>query len=155
ATDRTGLVRANAALALGALSQNGGGDQAVKILHHLLVDDKDKAVRSAAARALGRLDGADPALKQAAARDPAGQAAGSAQAAIDAQGKPAPTRDDWLHIYAIDELGQPVRHELYVIIAPDGVTKAGYTDVRGEVSEEQVVKGQADFEFVTHEERNR
>jgi hypothetical protein len=36
-----------------------------------------------------------------------------------------------------------------MIVLPDGLVKAGFTDLRGVVSEEQVAPGVADFEFVS------
>ncbi len=71
-----------------------------------------------------------------------------------AAGRDGPRRgDDWIRLTVKDRTGAPRRHKLYVMVLPDGLTKAGYTDARGMVSEEQVVPGSADFDVVDEETR--
>jgi HEAT repeat protein len=153
ASQRNGFVRANAALGLGALGASAGdpGRKAVAAL----LGDKDRRVRMAAARAAARLGGAEAQLRELAARDPVPEVRKAVAALLDGSAKPPGPRSDWVHLYTVDDAGQPVRHELYVLLTPDGLTKAGYTDARGELGEEQVVAGLADFEFVNHEEHRQ
>jgi cellulose synthase operon protein C len=66
----------------------------------------------------------------------------------------APRRgDDWIRLTVKDKSGAPRRHKPYVLTLPDGLTKAGYTDLRGVVAEEQVVTGSVDFDVVEDETR--
>lgn len=108
--------------------------------------DPHKAVRAAAARALTRCGDVDEPLRTL-ARDPAPEVRRATETAL---GTAPPIRaTDWLHIYRITELDEPLRHELYVLTRPDGLTKAGYTDLRGELGEEQVPSGTAEFDSIT------
>jgi HEAT repeat protein len=71
-----------------------------------------------------------------------------------AVGRAAPRAgDDWIRLTVKDRTGAPRRHKGYVLILPDGLTKAGVTDARGIVGEEQVAPGSGDFEIVEDETR--
>jgi HEAT repeat protein len=141
AQHKLGWARANAALGLGKL----GGDDARKILVGLAADP-DHFVRADAARGLGKLGGAEAVLQPMAAKDTAEDVRAAATAAL--AGGPDAPRTDWIHLTGVSDEGGTVRRALYRFVTPDGFVKAGYTDARGELGEEQIATGKGDFDWV-------
>src|SRR5262249_22978136 len=71
-----------------------------------------------------------------------------------AAGRDGPHRgDDWIRLTVKDRTGAPRRHKLYVMVLPDGLAKAGYTDARGVAAGGQVVPASADSDVVEEEPR--
>jgi len=132
-------VRANAIYGLSLLPT----DAAIVALLERNARDPHKAVRAAAARALLRVKKGDAALA-ALAHDPDREVR---RAAADAA--PGAHDEDWLHVYVTDDEREPMRHALYVLTRPDGLVKAGYTDLRGELGEERIPPGTADLDLIS------
>jgi HEAT repeat protein len=139
-------VRANAALILGRLPRTAKPDLLVKLFEK----DANPYVRSAAARALAAQGMAGDVLRAFAQKD---KDAEVRRAVEDALTHTSLNRDRnlWIHLYWTNEDGEPIPHDRYVVIAPDGVVKAGYTDVRGEAAEEQFPTGVWSYEFLDEE----
>jgi hypothetical protein len=129
-------------LALGRL----GGEAARKPLLAMLQADRSAKARVAAARALGRLGGAGDALARA-AKDPDEMVREAVKWAL-APSRADPALNSWIHIYWTDEDGAPLRHERYLVVDASGLVRAGYTDSRGESSEEQFPQGTWAYELL-------
>jgi HEAT repeat protein len=135
-------VRANALFGLARLP----ADAALVALVRAAARDPQPLVRAAAARALARLAPGDGALV-ALAHDPE-------RAVRRAASEPArdAAASDWVHVLVTDDAGEPVRHALYTVARPDGLVKAGYTDLRGELGLLRVPPGTADVDLVSSSE---
>lgn len=142
---RNPYVRANAAIGLGVL----GGDLARKALLGM-AKDSHRYARVATVRALGApklssAAGVADVLKELAEKDTEKSVRVAAAEALAPTGE-AEADDEWVHIWWTTDEGGPLRQELYVIIAPDGLVKSGYTDVRGEAGEEQFPRGAWEYQ---------
>jgi HEAT repeat protein len=137
---RNPWVRANAA----ALLRLAGTDAARRRLIEL-TKDSHRYVRWAAVGALWRLGGAADVLAHIAEKDDAPLVRDAARAAA---AKPAAelARDEWVHVYWNDNDGAPLRHELVALVGSDGLSRAAYTDTRGEVGEELFPRGAWDYQ---------
>lgn len=136
-------VRANAAVALGRLRE---GSQTQSLLN-LALRDSNAYVRAAAVRALSVQGTGNEVLGDIARKD---KDAEVRRVATEALAHEPPKRDKnlWIHLYWTNEDGEPIPNDRYVVIAPDGVVKAGYTDIRGESAEEQFPAGVWSYEFL-------
>jgi len=121
-------------------------DSALVGIVQRLARDPHKAVRAAAARALLKMARTDPVLG-ALAHDPDREVRRAAAEATP--GVPVANDENWLHVYVTDDEREPMRHALYVLTRPDGLVKAGYTDLRGELGEERIPPGTADLDLIS------
>ncbi len=148
--DGNPYVRANAALGLAGL---GAGDGVRELLVARLGGEEHAYARAALARGLARLGGAEVVLAELAARDPAPEVRRAATETPTVTGDP---RDSFIRVIATDEGAEEIaRHVLYVLALPRGLLKAGYTDLLGEVREEQVAQGRGDIEWIRQSQLGR
>ena len=135
---RSRLVRTNALSAIGRLRLASARARMVD----LVAADPSWLVRVAAARALGLVGGAAPALRQASRRDARDEVREAAAAALKAPFR-APARTDWREFQFVDPTSgdHPVQQEPYFVAAADGLVTALYTDARGESIEERFPPG--------------
>lgn len=135
------FVRANAAETLGRLGAAAGQKRLLSVLR----DDSSRTARTAAARALSRVPGADQgAVRKAletAAKDDADE--GVRQAAAATTPFAPAGRTDWRNFYFVDpDSGDaPVEQEPYFLITADGLVTTLYTDPRGEAVDEHFPPG--------------
>ncbi len=146
-------VRANAAEGLARLH----ADTAVPALVRMLANDSSVLARTAAARALGRLErsaAATEALRQASKEDTSDAVRDAAAAALKGPFAP-PKRSDWRSFYVVDpdDADAPVRQEPYFVAAADGIVTAFYTDARGRADEERFPAGDATVAAKSAEQR--
>jgi hypothetical protein len=142
-SDENPYVRGNAALGMAAL---GGVDGSREILLRRVAEEGHPYARAALARALGRLGGQATLLADLAARDPAPEVRRAAAEAAE----PAPQADKetFIRLIVESDTDGAARHVPYVLALPRGFLKAGFTDFRGEVREEQVAPGQGDIDWI-------
>jgi len=134
-------VRANAALALGALGDTKARARLVERL-----GDGAARVRAAAVRALAQLGARDAAARLAKEDpDPAVRALAAALAAGPAApGALAPARSaaSWFAFYLVDRDDGSIKPRArYWLTTPQGLIKAGWTDADGNAREEHVPDG--------------
>jgi hypothetical protein len=74
------------------------------------------------------------------------------RAAAEAAAPPPARSDSFIRIIATagDEGDVPARHRRYVLALPRGLHKAGYTDLRGELREEQVADEPGEIDWIRH-----
>ena len=149
AANRSRLVRANAAHALGAIA--AADPAAQKALAQLLAGDPSPHVRIAAAVALGQAMAASAdkppiaRLLDVAGKDPDLAVQAAARAAQAGTPHPLPPRGEWRTFYVVDPSAGDarVRQQAYFVDGPDGLIWATYTDARGEITSEHVPAGVA------------
>lgn len=96
-----------------------------------VADDRDVVARLASALVAGRVSLVRPTAAPEPLVGPPGDEQEDRPDAddFDARQKPPPT--DWIEIQLVDEDGQGIPGQRYVIVAPDGVEWRGFTDSLG------------------------
>jgi HEAT repeat protein len=114
-----------------------------------LDEDPDAGVRAEAAWALGKLRASDAAVDAALNRASAASSEPlklNAAAALKRRHAPRPAHSDFTAWHLLDYDGAPLADTPYRLALPDGLVKAGLTDPRGDVREEDVPAGTCRFD---------